>query len=208
MGGINSGRRGRRFTIDDCLIIDLPLLMKFGLIRHGQVGTGSLTWRQGREPVGSIRYEYNLANPLRAELKLSFDWALIGQESRRIEQRILLTLTRPNFGGVRWWLQCPVTGQRATKLFKPPGQEIFASRGVWGLGYRSQRVPAYLRQLEQLQKIHDKLGQNAHWAMPPRRPKGMWRRTYQRHLARCRPLDRQLRVEWNRVQTLIANDPL
>jgi hypothetical protein len=88
---------------------------------------------------------------------LNFNWALMGEELHRIEQRIGLIPTRPNYGGLRWWMRCPATGQRATKLYKPPGQERFASRRVWRLGYRSQRAPRRDQPFERLYRSRKNL---------------------------------------------------
>ena len=128
MGGMNSGRRGRPHTVEDCLIIYLSSLMRLGWVRHGQIGSGALKWRSQDKSVSTIQYHFDLTDPQQAELCLNFEWALIAEEPHEVEQRIQLVLTRPNYGGIRWWMRCPVTGQLATKLYKPPGREVFAGR--------------------------------------------------------------------------------
>jgi hypothetical protein len=199
VGGLNSGRRGRPLTIEDCLVIDLPLLMRLGWVRQGQMRSGVLRWIDNGEPVGSITYQSDLANLTDPALWLIFNLCLDGGGTRQVEQRVRLTLTRPNYGGLRWWLSCPITDRRATKLYKPPGQDLFASRHVWGLGYRSQRAPSHLEAVERLQKIHSKLGACEHWEVPLLRPKGMWRRTFHRYLARSRPLGRLCQAQMDEL---------
>lgn len=204
MGGMNSGRRGRPYTVEDCLVIDLPLMMRRGWVAHGRIGSGRLEWTRDKAPIGSIGYSYNLADPRNAELRLYFRWGLVGDTPREVEQRLALTLTSPRYGGVRWWLRCPVTGRRATKLYKPPGAAKFAGRAALRLGYRSQREAPWIRPLEQVHRIQRRLGQQECWEMPLLRPKGMWNRTFERYAAKWRTLERFCNVECARLDALIA----
>ena len=201
---MNSGRRGRPFTVDDCLIIDLPFLMRLGWIRHGQIGSGSLNWRNQDKSVSSIRYHFDLADPRRAELCLHFEWALLGEPLHPVEQRIPLVLTGANYGGIRWWMLCPMTGQRATKLYRPPGQEMFAGRHLWRLGYRSQRVSRRDRSFDKLYQIQAKLGAEGSWETMLFRPKGMWHRTFNRYLAEYQPLQDVCEREVQRLELLMG----
>ncbi len=180
-------------------------MMRLGWVRHGQVGSGSLAWSRHRDPVASIQYHYDLTDPRRAELRLNFDWALMSDEPRGVEQRISLILTRPNFGGLRWWLRCPVTGHRATKLYKPPGQERFAGRRVLRLGYRSQRAPERDQPFDRLHRVQRKLGAEDCWEAMPVRPKGMWRRTFNRYFEEYQLLDELCGREIEKSETRMAN---
>jgi len=180
------------------------LMMWHGWVRHGQIGSGSLTWKQHGDPVAAIRYQYDLTDPRRAELRLNFEWALMGDEPRRVEQRIALTPTRPNYGGLRWWLHCPVTGQRATKLYKPPGQERFAGRRVWRLGYRSQRAPERDQPFDRLYRLQRRIGAEECWDAMPSRPKGMWRRTFNRYFEEYQSLDELCGLEIEKLEALMA----
>jgi hypothetical protein len=71
---------------------------------------------------------------------LSFE-LLDSPMQRAVHQRIALTRTRPNFGGLRWWFLCPGDGQpcrrRCHKLYLPAGGRGFACRLCHGLVYSS-----------------------------------------------------------------------
>ena len=54
-----------------------------------------------------------------------------GGERKDVRQTVRLTFTRPNYGGKRWWMLCPVSGRRVGKLYLPPGGDVFASRQAW-----------------------------------------------------------------------------
>lgn len=67
-----------------------------------------------------------------------------------IKQTIKLTITKPNYGGLRWWFVCPNLGIRASKLYLPPGQQNFASRRAHDLTYQSCRESGQYRSLYKL----------------------------------------------------------
>lgn len=204
MGGLGSGGRGNPYTLDDCLVIDFPLLMRRGAIRHGQIGAGEISWSDGREQLGSIGYTYDLSDPRNAELRISALVKLPGEPSQKLEQRVPLTLTSLPNGGVRWWLSCPHTGRRATKLYMPPGSTMFASRHAWGLGYQSQREARHMRPFERLHRIQRRLRQRPWAEMPIYRPKGMWRRTFERHADEGRALSHYCMAELDRLDRIIS----
>jgi hypothetical protein len=124
-----------------------------------------------------------------------------GGKPQQIEQRIALVSTVPHFGGRRWWMLCPLTGRRVGKLYMPPGAAKFGSRVAWRrpLLYRSQRVAHRDRPFEKLFRLQRKLGSYEGWEAGLRKPKGMWRRTYERHLERYWELDAQCGAEMSAV---------
>jgi hypothetical protein len=56
------------------------------------------------------------------------------------EQLIRRTYTDQPFGGERMWFICPITGQKAQKLYLPPNGMQFASVTGHNLAYASQNV--------------------------------------------------------------------
>ena len=57
------------------------------------------------------------------------------------DQTIGLTKAPRHFGGHQWYFLCPMTGDRASVLWMPRGQNVFASQKYWkgrGLAYYSQ----------------------------------------------------------------------
>jgi hypothetical protein len=77
----------------------------------------------------------------------------------------------------------------------PSGVGRFASRKAWQLGYRSQRAANRDRVFEKLFRLQRKLGGPEGWEAGLYRPKGMWNRTFERHLDRYDELDAQCSVE-------------
>jgi hypothetical protein len=121
-------------------------------------------------------------------LHLCYRWAS-GGDGEDVDQLVGLIATRPNFGGQRWWMICPQSGSRVAKLYMPPGAKRFASRHSWNLGYFSQQEAKKDRTFEKLCRLQKKLGcEQIMWG-GLQRPKGMHRRTFERHLDRYRELD-------------------
>ena len=190
MGGWGSGRYGGRPTADMSKKIDLAWMIRTGRAKPGQWILGSLSWTCGGEPAGWISYSANMEDPYASELKLSFNRGS-GESRESVEQRIRLVFTEPNFGGRRWWMICPYKGIRVGKLYLPNGSDRFASRKAWRLAYQSQRVSHRDRPFEKLFRLQRKLGCDQGYDSFIRRPKGMWNRTFDRHLERFEELDAQ-----------------
>lgn len=194
MGGFGSGRWGGRPTADASKKIDLAWMIRTGRARPGGWVSGDLRWSWGGSPAGSIGYVANMEDETAAYLRLMY-WRGEGGDREHVEQVVRLVSTRPNFGGRRWWMVCPYSGRRVAKLYLPAGGDRFASRHAWKLGYQSQRVARRDRPFEKLFRLQRKLGSEQGWDAPLWRPKGMWRRTYERHLERYYELDDECAAE-------------
>jgi len=190
MGGFGSGRYGGRPTADASCKIDLAWMMREGLAKEGRRSHGTLQWTCRGQPNGSISYLVIMDEPGEERLELSYTR---GPEGKRedVRQTVRLTFTRPKLGGKRWWMICPFRGLRVGKLYKPPGGDRFASRQAWRLGYQSQRIAANERTFEALFRLQAKLGCKPGVGNWPFRPKGMWQRTFDRHMERFWALDYQ-----------------
>lgn len=195
MGGWGSGRHSSYPAVEDGLKVDLALMLRRGWIRDGSSGNGRLSWSQRGETFATISHRYDMRDPARASLTLTFTWTPRNGKPTRVEQRIALVTTVPHYGGRRWWMLCPSTGCRVGKLHLPPGGGKFASRLAWKLPYRSQRVARRDRPFEKLFRLQRKLRSPEGWEAGLRRPKGMWRRTYEPHWERYCELDEQCAVE-------------
>lgn len=182
-----AGRSGG--LVEDSLTLDLAQLMRLGPVRDGQRGLGSLSWRLDGEAVGSAWFRIDLRSVDAAQLVLAFGLGGDGAGRRIVSQRIRLAFTVPQFGGRRWWMLCPVTGERVRCLHLPPGGDRFASRKAWGLSYRVERLGRFDRPFEQLFRAQRRLGVAPGWGAEIARPKGMWRGTYRRRLDRLAALD-------------------
>lgn len=166
--------------MEDCLTIDLAWLMRLGPIRDGQAGSGEIEWRVDGDPVRSAQFRLDLQILESAQLTLS---------GGTINQKIALVAVPQHFGGRRWWLRCPVTGERARTLHLPPAGSRFASRKALGLSYRVERLGRFDRPFEKLFRAQRRLGAAQGLGAGLERPKGMWGRTFARHATRFDALD-------------------
>jgi hypothetical protein len=194
MGGYGSGRNTGTPTADASLRIDLAWMMRTGKAKAGCHIRGTLHWTCRGEPAGSISYTARMDEPGNERLELSYSR---GEDEKResVSQTIHLCHTNPHYGGQRWWMICPYQGIRVGKIYKPGGGDCFASRKSWGLAYHIQHVAHRDRAFERLFKLQKTLGGDQGVDAGLRRPKGMWQRTYDRHLARYWELDAQCNVE-------------
>ena len=182
MGGWGSGRYGGRPTVDASLTIDLAWMFRSGFACDGAYRAGSIRWTCRGEPSGAISYQAIMMEPGAERLELSYTRGN-GADAEQVRQTVRLCFTTPNYGGKRWWMICPFRHIRVGKLYLPAGGDRFASRQAWRLGYQCQREAARDRPLERLFRLQKKLGCDRGLGAFPSRPKGMWQRTYERHLA-------------------------
>jgi hypothetical protein len=158
-----------------------------------------LSWSSGGQHIATVSHWSDLTDPNNAKLTLTYTRTPRDGSPEKVEQIIRLTYTRPKYGGRRWWAICPYSGRRVAKLHLPPGGDRFASRLAWRLPYRSQRSAPRDRPFDRLFRLQRQLGSPEGWEAGLRRPKGMWNRTYERHLERYWQLDGQCAVEAMRI---------
>jgi hypothetical protein len=195
MGGYGSGRYGGRPTVDASLRIDLAWMLRTGRAREGSIIHGWLSWTCGGEPSGSISYSAVMPPPGEERLELSYGRGS-GDNREDVRQTVRLRYTVPHYGGKRWWMVCPYSGRRVAKLYLPPGGDRFASRQAWRLGYQCQREGVRDRPCERLFRLQRKLNMSEQGlGALPMRPKGMWQRTYERHLERYWELEEAANLE-------------
>lgn len=181
MGGPGSGswyRWNRRPVVEDSLTLDIGRMLRLGLVLPGCHVSNVLHWTRESDGsrVASIRYEANLLDRNNGWVRLQYN-----HNDSPKGYVIALSTTDPNFGGLRWWFLCPLTGDRVAKLHLPSGGSIFGSRKAYGLAYRSQRHDASDRMAEKAHRLRERLGGRPGFAEPmPSKPKGMHWRTYER----------------------------
>ena len=189
MGGMGSGRHGGRPTVEDALALDLGKLLRDRLIRPGATITSSLHWRNTRtgQEVASIGYSCRMSANAGTFVA---DYAVTRRGERvPVTLSIGLASSPQPFGGRRWFFICPVTGDRAIKLFKPSGGDRFASRQAWGLAYRSQREGPFDRACSRAWGLRGRLGITEGIGDGCFRPKGMHATRWARELARIEAAD-------------------
>ncbi len=176
--------RGRqRVRLEDGLKLDLNLLIQWGVARPGAKCNSTIRWsyRRTDHEIAAGRLTADLTGVQQGWLRL---------ELGALDQWIDLEPAARHFGGRQWYFICPVTGRRASVLWKPPGAPRFASRQAWGrqVAYGSQFQPAYVRADSRFQEILHRLGgsqfRSVDGSIPPK-PKGMHWRTYEAELDRC-----------------------
>lgn len=108
MGGFLSGNRSIRYstktTVEQCYTLNVGLLLRDGHLWHG--AEGSMSWTHGftRECLASVGF--TMLSDDGDNLVLRLNYRIGGCED--IELKIRLQTTTPQFGGVRWWLTCPL----------------------------------------------------------------------------------------------------
>jgi len=96
-----------------------------------------------------------------------------------ITETIAVVWTPCRFGGQRPWWSCPGYGRLCVVLW---GLTTFRCRRCHRLTYLSQREREMDRAARRGTKIRARLGWEPGWGNIPRRPRGMHRRTFERHL--------------------------
>ncbi len=180
MGGFGSGRPSGfgRDTVESCRSIDVNRLHREGCLEPGW--WGGCQWTRDGEKVASIS--------LRAEanrLHLSYRVRSGGGEWEDVAESVRIVSVPCRFGGTRPYFICPgvvngvACGRRVAKLYGPG--RYFLCRHCYRLAHASQSEGEWDRGLRKANKIRMRLGGDPGMAAPfPPRPKGLWRRTYER----------------------------
>jgi hypothetical protein len=179
MGGFGSGRQGGAVTAEGTASFVLTASM---LTHAGRGVTGVVPFDEGKF---SVTIRIDICDPSNPFIELTHQTRDEREGDRSVRDRIRLVWTEPTYGGRRWWFQCPRTGCRTTKLFLPNGGRHFWSRQAYGLGYACQREGRFDRLQRRAAKLNRQLGGEGWgtWDTPPRKPKWMRWRTYERKYA-------------------------
>jgi hypothetical protein len=185
MGGLGSGRPSGsgRGTVESCRFIDVNRLHREGCLHAGWMG--GWQWTRDGEKVASIN--------LRAEadrLQLSYRVRMGGGDWEDVAETVRIVRVACPFGGARPYFICPgvvngiACGRRVAKLHGPG--RYFLCRHCYRLAHASQGEGSWDRTLRRANKIRQRLGGDPGMVAPfPARPKGMWRRTYERQRERA-----------------------
>lgn len=180
MGGLGSGRPNGsgRSKVEDCRSLDVNRLHREGCLRPGWAGIWQ--WTQDGDRVGRIG--------LRAELErlhLAYRIRIGGGDWEDVAENVRIVRVGCRYAGTRSYFICPgvvsgtVCGRRVAKLYG--AARYFLCRYCYRLAYTSQSQGELDRALGRANTIKQRLGGEPGLAYPfPRRPKGMWRSTYER----------------------------
>jgi hypothetical protein len=174
-------RGGGRTTVEDTRSIDSNLFLRRGWLTPGW--SGEITWSRDREVIATIR--------VRAEVDrivLNYRVRSGGEDWQPVNENVRVERVPCRYGGVRAYFICPgvVNGvackRRMVKLYG--AGRYFLCRRCYCLAYECQNERPWDRIARRAHKIRRRLRNNEGWEIPPLRPKGMWRKTYERQLHR------------------------
>ena len=183
MGGFGSGRPSGsgRDKVESSRSIDVNKLHKAGCLRAGSVG--GWQWTRDGERVASINLSAEADR-----LHLSYRVRISGVEWEDVTETVRIVRVACRFGGARPYFICPgavngiACGRRVAKLHGPG--RYFLCRHCYRLTYASQSEDRWDRALRRANKHRRRIGgEPGMLSNVPERPKGMWHRSYQRHLS-------------------------
>ena len=147
-----AGRPVQRVKAEHCKQLDVRRWQREGLLRAGVVG--SWVWNDSLTGARLASIGYSVGSGF-----VNLNYTVNDKASN---QRIALTDSSCNYGGVRQWFVCPVRGERVAVLFLRAGR--FACRHCQRVAYASQSDTALGRTWRKQAKAEAKLGPN--WLRP------------------------------------------
>jgi hypothetical protein len=150
MGGPGSGahnkwwRASKKDVVEDCPTLDANRLTREGILKEHVLATGGWRWTYRSGGSFTVSYYVDTADMESPSVRLSYTWVWTStREQESASYRVLLTTTRPRFGGLRWWFVCPLRvdgrecSRRVGKLYLPPRDRYFGCRHCYELTYTS-----------------------------------------------------------------------
>jgi hypothetical protein len=140
------GRPRQRGCLDIGIRLDINSLLRSGM---KEVGVHDLRFSNGKKAVIDV----HLGEPRSSWLHY--------RSAGGVDQRIDLAAVPTHFGGRQWYWLCPMTGERASVLWKPHGRNVFASQRYWKrrrLAYSSQFLSPTNRAHLGIRRIEARLG--------------------------------------------------
>jgi hypothetical protein len=179
MGGYGSGRRGvGRYKAEECRMLDVNQLHRAGALKVGR--WSGLLWTRDGERVASIRLQAEKEN-----ITVSYRIRVGDGDWEDVSETVDIDRVPCRFGGRRPYFICPgiVNGdfcrRRVAKLYGPG--RYFLCRHCYRLTHASQGEGLCDRARRRASKIRARLGGDPGGTCPlPSKPRGMWRRTYER----------------------------
>jgi len=120
-----------RWTLEDCNSINTKFLKDYGYLEHGVYRNGTICWLWNGEEIGSVGLSVNYDNS-----KVYFNYISTDHFSEeKINKNYLVNLLKTpcQYGGFRYWFECPFCYQRMGCLFLY--NEIIQRGIVSGLDY-------------------------------------------------------------------------
>lgn len=178
MRGWGSGRRLGAKCTEDCSSIDVRRWQREGYLVPGKCFRWQWTWVGDAVTTIDVKVEAG-------QLRLMYTWCRPGEPWENLDYPVKLQTTSCHYGGVRYWLTCPVAGcgRRVAILYL--GDQLFACRQCYRLAYKSQREAREDRMARKANKVRAQLSWPSGIFNPNgNKPKGMHWKTYYRLLAK------------------------
>ncbi len=198
MGGFGSGRPSLsgRTKVEDTEALDVNRLHGEGCLDPGS--RGGWQWLRNGEVISSIGYRAS-----ESTLHLSYRTRRGDEDWFPVEESVRIVRVPCNFGGSRPYFICPgvvngvVCCRRVGKLYS--GGRHFLCRHCYNLTYASRCEDELGRAWRRAHKAKRRVNPdpNLDEVVPPR-PKGMWRRTYERRRQRA------FEAEWEATELVDA----
>lgn len=177
MGGFGSGRPSGT-KVEECRSLDVNRLHRDGCLRPGWAGISQWTRDGKRVAWISLRSELD-------HLHLTYRAQFGGGDWQDVGESVRIVRATCRYGGTRPYFICPgivngrACGRRVVKVYQ--AGRYFLCRHCYRLTYASQSEGQLDRALRRANKIRQRLGGEPGMVSRfPERPKGMWRRTYER----------------------------
>ncbi len=184
MGGMGSGRQSGRQKVEGVRSLDINKLNRDGALKPG--ATLTTHWSRNGQPFGSVGIRGD-----RNQITIACRCRTGDGPWENIEQSIPIFWKPCRYGGHRPYFVC--TGQVRGIACDRPAAKLYGAgnyyfcRRCYRLAYASQSESYHDRALSRAQAIRTMLGGTANMSeLFPERPKGMWRKTYERHLTKAR----------------------
>lgn len=186
MGGSGSGswqRWNKKNTTGDYSSLSIKRLVEEGVVKDSACKTGIWQWLRTaygtKEVYSSIVYRVDTTDENNLYMNVSYNK---NDSEQQLDYNIGLSMTRPNYGGKRWWFTCPADGcgKRVAVLYNG---KYFVCRHCLNLSYESQNEILPFRLLKKSQDIHVKLGGSGCVEERINRPKGMHKKTFERQVS-------------------------
>ncbi len=214
MGGIGSGRPPGfgKDTVEGVRSLNVNRLKRAGYIGTNKIG--GWEWTRDGERVAWICLTAD-----GDRLRLDYKSRAPGEDWASVEETVEIAQVPCHLGGQRPYFLCPgvVDGRacrrRIVTLFG--NGRYFLCRHCYRLAYGSQREGPEDRAMRRANKLRLRLDGEPGLEMPlPRRPKGMWRRTYERRIAEIVAADteaeaafmRQTKIFFERIGSPFADE--
>lgn len=191
MGGFLSSRwgaHGRRLTVEEAYLS----LQAKDLAALAVGWCGRIDWTGPERARGaSVRFAIAQGDGHDRRVQLSWDPPDAGQPPGQRHASLGLQPRNLTYG-TAWWLRCPTCDYRRAALYLATPAAVWQCRVCAGLAYHSQRLSLYDLVTHRATVLASRLGAVWHpYERPPRRPKGMRRRTYSQRVERLTAIERE-----------------